>query len=93
MTEILEIRLRARAEQGNINHPAYGTWTADCMLRQNESTSVLREVFERPARPPRSHCLRPGESTPFLIGHFPGGGYYLGWFDFFFSVSQFLLQV
>jgi len=23
---------------------------------------------------PRSHCLRPGESTTFLIGHFPGGG-------------------
>jgi len=23
---------------------------------------------------PRSHCLRPGESTNFLIGHFPGGG-------------------
>ena len=21
--------VRARAEQGNINHPAYGTWTAD----------------------------------------------------------------
>jgi len=24
--------------------------------------------------PPRSHGLRPGESTTFLIGHFPGGG-------------------
>jgi len=23
---------------------------------------------------PRSHCLRPGESNTFLIGHFPGGG-------------------
>ena len=23
---------------------------------------------------PRSHCLRPGESTTFLIGHFPGAG-------------------
>jgi len=26
-----------RAEQDNINQPAYGTWTADFMLRQNES--------------------------------------------------------
>ena len=26
--------VRATAEQGNINHPAYGTWTADFMLRQ-----------------------------------------------------------
>jgi len=42
---------------------------------------------------PRSRCLRPGESTNFLIGHFPGGGYYPGWLHFFFSVSQFLLQV
>ena len=29
--------VRARAEQGNANHPAYGTWTADFMLRQNET--------------------------------------------------------
>jgi len=33
--------VRARAEQGNINHPAYGTWTADFMLRQNESRAFL----------------------------------------------------
>jgi len=33
--------LRARAEQDNINHPAYGTWTADLMLRQNESRAFL----------------------------------------------------
>jgi len=26
-----------RAEQDNINHPAYGTWTAEFMLRQNEN--------------------------------------------------------
>ena len=31
----------ARAEQGNINHPAYGTWTVDFMLRQNESRAFL----------------------------------------------------
>ena len=29
--------VRARAEQCNINHPACGTWTADFILRQNES--------------------------------------------------------
>jgi len=33
--------VRARAEQGNIKHPAYGTWTADFMLRQNESRAFL----------------------------------------------------
>jgi len=33
--------VRARAEQGNINHPAYGMWTADFKLRQNESRAFL----------------------------------------------------
>ena len=33
--------MRARAEQDNINHPAYGTWTADFMLRRNESRAFL----------------------------------------------------
>jgi len=37
----LKSYVRARAEQGNINHPAYGTWTADFMLRQNESRAFL----------------------------------------------------
>jgi len=32
---------RARADQGNINHPAYGTWTADFMLRQNERRAFV----------------------------------------------------
>jgi len=35
--KFLKSCVRAMAEQGNINHPAYGTWTADFMLRQNES--------------------------------------------------------
>ena len=35
--KFLKSCVRARAEQGNINHPAYGMWTADFMLRQNES--------------------------------------------------------
>jgi len=35
--KFLKSCVQARAEQGNINHPAYGTCTADFMLRQNES--------------------------------------------------------
>jgi len=48
--KFLKSSARTRAEQDNINHPAYSTWTADFMLRQNEP-SVLSEVFERPVRP------------------------------------------
>ena len=33
--------LRARAEEGNINYPAYSTWMADFILRQNESRAIL----------------------------------------------------
>jgi len=43
--------LRARAEQGNINHPAYGTWTADFMLRQNESRAFLGKYLNDPRVP------------------------------------------
>ena len=32
--KFLKSCVQARVEQGNINHPAYGTWTADFMLRQ-----------------------------------------------------------
>ena len=39
--KFLKSCVRARAEQGNINHSAYGTWTADFMLRQNESGAFL----------------------------------------------------
>ena len=39
--KFLKSCVRARAEQGNINHTAYGTWTADFMLRQNESRAFL----------------------------------------------------
>jgi len=39
--KFLKSCVRARAEQGNINHPAYGTWTADSMLQQNESKAFL----------------------------------------------------
>jgi len=33
--------VQARAQQDNINHPAYGTWTADVMSRENESRPFL----------------------------------------------------
>jgi len=41
--KFLESRMRASAAQDNINHPAYGTWTADFMLRQNESRAFLEK--------------------------------------------------
>jgi len=43
--------VRARAEQGNINHLAYGTWTADFMLRQNESRAFLGKYLNNPRVP------------------------------------------
>ena len=39
------------AEQGDINHPAYGTWTADFMLRQNESRAFLGKYLNDPRVP------------------------------------------
>jgi len=39
--KFLKSSVRARVEQSNINHPVYGTWTADFMLRQNESRAFL----------------------------------------------------
>jgi len=36
--------VRARADQGNIIHPTYGTWTADLMLRQIESRAFLPDL-------------------------------------------------
>jgi len=43
--------VQARAEQGNINHTAYGTWTADFMLRQNESRAFLGKHLNDPCFP------------------------------------------
>jgi len=43
--------VRARAEQGNINHPEYGTWTADFVLRQNESRAFLGKYLNDPRVP------------------------------------------
>jgi len=35
--KLLKSCVRVRAEQDNINHPAYDTWMVDFMLRQNET--------------------------------------------------------
>jgi len=43
--------VRARAEQGNINHPAYGTWTADFILQQNERRAFLGKYLNDPRVP------------------------------------------
>jgi len=39
--KLLKSCVRARAVQDKINHSAYGTWTADFMIRQNESKAFL----------------------------------------------------
>ena len=49
--KFLKSCVRARAQQGNINHPAYGTWTADFMLRQNESRAFLGQYLNDPRFP------------------------------------------
>jgi len=49
--QFLKSCVRARAEQGNINHPAYGTWTEDFMLRQNESRAFLGKYLNDPRVP------------------------------------------
>jgi len=49
--KFLKSYVRARAEQGNINHPAYGTWTADFMLRQNKSRAFLGKYLNDPIVP------------------------------------------
>jgi len=46
--KFLKSCVRARAEQGNINHPAYDTWTADFMLRQNPSRAFLGKYLDDP---------------------------------------------
>jgi len=40
--------VRARAEKDNFNYPPYGTWTADFMLRQNESRAFLGKYLNNP---------------------------------------------
>jgi len=43
--------VQARAEQDNINHPAFGTWMADFTLRQNESRAFLGKYLNDPHVP------------------------------------------
>jgi len=38
--KFLKSCVQARAEENNINHPAYGTWTVDFVWRQNESRAI-----------------------------------------------------
>jgi len=52
--KFLKSCVRAGAEQGNINHPAYNTWTRDFMLRQNESIAFLGKLLNDPCVPCQS---------------------------------------
>ena len=49
--KFLKLCVQARAEQDNINHPACGTWTADFILRQNESRAFLGKYLNHPRVP------------------------------------------
>ena len=49
--------MRARIEQDNIDHPEYGAWTADCILRQNESRACVGNHLNDP-RVPQKHKRR-----------------------------------
>jgi len=49
--KFLKLCVRARAEQGNINHPVYGTWTEHFMLRQTESRAFLGKYLNDPHVP------------------------------------------
>jgi len=49
--KFLKSCVRAKAEQGNINHHAYGTWIADFKLRKNESRVFLGKYLNDPRVP------------------------------------------
>jgi len=49
--KFLKSYVRARAEQDKIKQPAYGMWTADFMLRQNESRALLGKYLNDPRVP------------------------------------------
>jgi len=49
--KFLKSCVKARAEQDNINHPAYGTWTADFVLRENESSAFSEKHLNDPRIP------------------------------------------
>ena len=49
--KFLKLCVRARAVQGNINHPAYGTFAADFTLRQNARKAFLKKYLKDPRVP------------------------------------------
>jgi len=49
--KFLKSCVQARAEQENMNHLAHGTWTADFMLRPNESRAFLGKYLNDPRVP------------------------------------------
>ena len=49
--KFLKSCVRDRAEQDNINHPAYVTWMTDFMLKQNESRAFLGRNLNDPCVP------------------------------------------
>jgi len=49
--KFLKSCVRARAGQDDINHPAFGKWTADFMFRQNESRAFLGKYLNDPHVP------------------------------------------
>jgi len=55
--KFLKSCVRARKEQGNINHPAHSTWMADFILRQNESRAFVGKYLNDP-RVPWIHTRR-----------------------------------
>jgi len=55
--KFLKSCVQARAEQDNFNHPAYGTWKADFMLRENKSRAFLGKGLNDP-RVPWRHMRR-----------------------------------
>ena len=64
--KFLKSCVQARAEQNNINHLAYGTWTADFMLRKNESRAFLGKYLNNP-RVPWRHKRRKMMAIAWII--------------------------
>jgi len=71
--------LSLELRDGKLYSQAYlGYYLAPCQHLDDQllgfkNYMILQQDDGRIASP-RSHCLRPGESTTFLIGHFPGAG-------------------
>jgi len=61
--KLLRSCVRAKAEQDNINHSAYGIWTADFMLLQNESRAFLGKYLNDPCVPWRHEKQRNDDNS------------------------------